>query len=58
MRAVNQRRWKGFDLQLEEDGIAKSMGLYKERMFAKLRYSAAVIPDYIKQYKKILQNNI
>ena len=41
---------KDFDRQLEEDGIAKSMSLYKERRFAKLGYSAGAILDCIQQY--------
>ena len=45
---------KDFDLQLEEDDLAKSLSLYIERRFAKLQYSAEAILDYIEQYEKIL----
>ena len=46
---------KEFDVQLEEDGVAKTMSLYKERRFAKMGYSAAAILDCIQQYEKILE---
>ena len=45
-----------FDLQLEKDGISKSMSLYKERRFTKLGYSAGSVFDCIEQYKKILND--
>ena len=44
-----------FDLQLEEDGVYKSMSLYKERRFTKLGYSAAAILDCLPQYEKVLE---
>ena len=47
---------KDFDLQLEKDGVYKSMSLYKERRFTKLGYSAAAILDCLSQYEKILEN--
>ena len=47
---------KEFDLQLEEDGVAKSMSLYKERRFTKLGHSAGSIVDCLPQYEKILEN--
>ena len=45
-----------FDLQLEEDGISKSVSLYKERRFTKLGYSAGAVFDCLDQYKKILDD--
>ena len=45
-----------FDLQLEKDGISKSMSLYKERRFTKLGYSAGAEFDFLDQYKKILDD--
>ena len=46
---------QAFDLQLEEDGLYKTMSLYKERRFTKLGYSAAAILDCLPQYEKILE---
>ena len=45
---------KEFDLQLEEDGMAKSLSLYKERIFTKLGYSAGAILDCIQPFERIL----
>ena len=47
---------KEFDLQLEKDGVYKSMCLYKERRFTKLGYSAAAILDCMTQYETILES--
>ena len=49
---------KEFDLQLEKDGVCKSMSLYKERRFTKLGYSAASVLDCLPQYKKDVRRNI
>ena len=46
---------KEFDLQLEEDDVAKSLSLYKERRFTKLGYSSGAILDCIQQFEKILE---
>ena len=43
-------------MQLEKDGICKSMCLYKERRFTKLGYSAGAVIDCLEQYKKILND--
>ena len=46
---------KEFDLQLEKDGVYKSMSLYKECRFTKLGYSAAAILDCMSQYDTLLE---
>ena len=43
---------KSFDIQLEKDGITKSMSLYKEQQFTKLGYSAGAILDCVNQMRK------
>ena len=45
-----------FDLQLESDGMHKSMSLYKEPHFTKLGYYAAAILDCKAQFDKLLAN--
>ena len=47
---------KSFDLELEKDGVYKSMSLYKERRFTKLGYSAGAILDCVQQYERVLEN--
>ena len=45
-----------FDLELEKNGLSKSMSLYKERRFTKLGYSAGAVFDCLEQYKNILRD--
>ena len=47
---------KDFDIELEKDGTAKSVSLYKERRFTKLGYSAGSVLDCLTQFKKILND--
>jgi len=46
---------KEFDLQLEKDGVCKSLSLYKERRFSKMGYTAGAIVECIPQFKAILE---
>jgi hypothetical protein len=45
---------KEFDLQLEEDGVAKSLVMYKELRFTRLEYSSGAVLECLPQYQKIL----
>ena len=44
-----------FDLQLEKDGVCKSLSLYKESRFSKMVYTAGAIAECIPQFKAILE---
>ena len=45
---------KEFDVQLEKDGLYKSLSLYKERRFTKLGYTAGAILECLPQFREIL----
>ena len=47
---------KEFDIELENDGTAKSVSLYKERRFTKLGYSAGSVLNCLPQFQKILND--
>ena len=44
-----------FDEVLEEDGLYKTLSLYKERRFTKLGYTAGAIHDCLPQFRKLLE---
>ena len=46
---------KEFDIELEKDGQAKSLSLYKERRFTKLGYTAGAILECLPQFNAILE---
>ena len=43
-----------FDLILEEAGVHKSFGLYKEKRFTRLGYQAGAVNDCIPYFKQLL----
>ena len=47
--------FKECDMQLEKDGVHKSLSLYEERRFTKLGYTAGEIVECIPQFEKILE---
>lgn len=45
-----------FDVQLEADGVSKTMSLYKNRRFVEQGYSAGAVVDCKAQFQKILND--
>ena len=45
---------KQFDCVLEEDGVHKSLSLYKEKRFTKLGYLAGAVYDCLPYFRKLL----